>query len=424
MHINSIKLKNFRVFEDIEITLNPNLNVIIGINGAGKTAFLDAIAAALVPYMSTMLEINNSFFSQVYLKDTDICYGKELCKIDISVKTENFYLEFRTEKSTFAKSVTFKPDKLKDFYNDFLKKHTENKEESLPICVYYPTFGRKVKNQTKIKVFPFTQISALDNALFAGKESYSDFEEWFEEEESLEDKIRLEVSTEYRNPKLQAIRNSISSFLNNFETLKDRFSNLRIKKYRLLTYLFSKLTITKNGADFELDQLSSGEKSIVMLVTDIARRLTLANPGLENPLLGSGIILIDEIDLHLHPQWQRDVVPALTATFPNCQFIVTTHSPQVISKIQRDNIFVIEDNKIITDLPNTYGKDTNTLLAEIFNTPERPQDVQNLIDTCYRLLEDENYEMAKAELRKLSKILGETDSEVLRAKTILMKNEL
>ena len=105
------------------------------------------------------------------------------------------------------------------------------------------------------------------------------------------------------------------------------FKNLRIRKVR--DYIFdpfeNALIITKDGLDIDVNQLSAGEKSVILLIADLAMRLTIANPSLENPLEGEGIVLIDEIDLHLHPQWQRNILPALLATFSKCQFIVTTH---------------------------------------------------------------------------------------------------
>ena len=103
-------------------------------------------------------------------------------------------------------------------------------------------------------------------------------------------------------------------------------------------------------------------------MTDLARRLAIANPWLgENALEGEGIILIDEIDLHLHPQWQRRVLPALTQTFPNCQFIVTTHSPQVLSEVPGESVFILENGKLLDYSPHTRGRDSNSILSEIFN---------------------------------------------------------
>jgi predicted ATP-binding protein involved in virulence len=86
--------------------------------------------------------------------------------------------------------------------------------------------------------------------------------------------------------------------------------------------------------------LSDGEKCLLAMVGDLARRLAIANPDYPDALQGEAIVLIDEIELHLHPSWQRNIIPALKRTFPKCQFIITTHSPQVLSYIQPKNIYL------------------------------------------------------------------------------------
>ena len=157
-----------------------------------------------------------------------------------------------------------------------------------------------------------------------------------------------------------------------------------------------------------------------MLATDLARRLAIANPGLgENALEGEGIILIDEIDLHLHPQWQRRVLPALTKTFPNCQFIVTTHSPQVLSEVPGESVFILENGKLLDYSPHTIGRDSNSILSEIFNVKERPEWSQEKINHCLDLIDDEKWNEARETLKELSHSLGENDIAVVQAQSIL-----
>lgn len=75
------------------------------------------------------------------------------------------------------------------------------------------------------------------------------------------------------------------------------------------------------------------------LLGDLARRIAIANPYRENPMEGEGIVLIDEIELHMHPSWQRRILGVLKQLFPNVQFIITTHSPQVLGSV--DNSYKI-----------------------------------------------------------------------------------
>jgi predicted ATP-binding protein involved in virulence len=129
--------------------------------------------------------------------------------------------------------------------------------------------------------------------------------------------------------------------------------------------------------------------------------------------------LIDEVDLHLHPQWQREVIPALGKTFPNCQFITTTHSPQVLSNVEKENILILEDYKIVENTPFTYGRDSNSILYDLMNVEERPKKVKKELDKLYRLIDAEKVEAARMELKKLANVLGEDDKEIVRANMYL-----
>jgi predicted ATP-binding protein involved in virulence len=116
--------------------------------------------------------------------------------------------------------------------------------------------------------------------------------------------------------------------------------------------------------------IATFEKGFITLIGDIARRLAIANPESKNPLLGEGIILIDEIELHLHPSWQIEIISQLRSTFPNCQFIVTTHSPLVISSIKDfddEKLFPLQNGNIINHTEAPYGKQVQDLLRSIFD---------------------------------------------------------
>jgi predicted ATP-binding protein involved in virulence len=124
-----------------------------------------------------------------------------------------------------------------------------------------------------------------------------------------------------------------------------------------------------------LDQLSGGYKLILSLVIDLARRMAMINPGLEDPLQSEGIVMIDEIDLHLHPKWQQRIVHQLRRTFPNIQFILTTHSPQVLTTLKPENIRKISwhgDDIHFDEIPSTYGAESGRVLSEVMEVEERP----------------------------------------------------
>ena len=107
-----------------------------------------------------------------------------------------------------------------------------------------------------------------------------------------------------------------------------------------------RMKVEKNGINLDVSQLSDGEKCTMTLFGDLARRLCIANPRLDDPLKGDGVVLIDEIELHMHPSWQRMVLPKLQETFPNIQFIITTHSPIVLSEVDdRFNVYYLQSDE-------------------------------------------------------------------------------
>ena len=165
-----------------------------------------------------------------------------------------------------------------------------------------------------------------------------------------------------------------------------------------------------------------------MIVVDIARRLAILNPSITNPYelleTGTGIILIDEIDLHLHPQWQRIVIPSFRKTFPNCQFIVTTHSPQVISQIKPQGIYRLKNTEsgIIAERPeSSYGRDSNQILEDLMDVPERPLEIKQDLLKLFRLIDAGDLEGAKELRGELAEKIGEDEAQFVKADILIRR---
>ncbi len=130
-----------------------------------------------------------------------------------------------------------------------------------------------------------------------------------------------------------------------------------------------------------------------------------------------GIILIDEIEQHLHPAWQRTIIPNLRRTFPNIQFILTTHSPQVLSTLKKENVFILEDFKLVKDTPQTFGRDSNSILYEIFGVEKRPAEAKEVFAKLYRIMDDPEKVNETADMLKdVEEKYGYYDEEVVRAR--------
>jgi predicted ATP-binding protein involved in virulence len=179
------------------------------------------------------------------------------------------------------------------------------------------------------------------------------------------------------------------------------------------------MVVSKNDQQLYVDQLSDGEKSILVMSADIARRLSIAHAKLSEPLSGEAVVAIDEIDLHLHPAWQRAVVGRLRSTFPNCQFIVTTHSPQVLSEVPTDSVVMLREFKVQQLSAPVSGRDTNSILTEVLGVSERPETESEELRQISRLIDQEKYADAQQHLELLAKKLTENDGEIVRLRTML-----
>ena len=427
MRIEKLQIQNFRGFKDITLNFpKSNAAVFIGINGAGKSSILDCIAIMLAQFVA---RLRNLDVADIELSENDIKIDSQSTVNTITLLTEE------TERISWrmiAEELNQQNHSHYDEIENYIQRLQENlksrRDLNLPVMVYYQTHRMVLKNpytfnpkKLDLRKYYHYQYDAYQKAFSSEINNFQDFFDWFKEEEDSENEIRLRENPDYRNPKLEIIRRAITNFLNNFS--HNNFSNLRVVRSKSERFMGNSnkpsLIITKNNQNFKIEQLSDGEKMLLMLVTDLARRLAIANPNSQDALLGKGIVLIDEIDLHLHPQWQRSVIPSLIQTFPNCQFIVTTHSPQVLSEIQKENVFIIDNYQIVENTPHTYGKDSNSILYELMNVKERPETVQNQIDNCLKLINDGQIETAKLALNELSNLLGENDSEVVRANALI-----
>jgi predicted ATP-binding protein involved in virulence len=188
------------------------------------------------------------------------------------------------------------------------------------------------------------------------------------------------------------------------------YCSLRVRRSRARRH--PRLTLAKDGEEFDFQQLSEGERALAVLTGDIARRTAAPDQPHQ------GIVLIDEIDLHLHPKWQANVLPALLRTFPSIQFVVTTHSPIVLSHVDSACVRLLEDFALV-DVPPTRGRDPNSVLSEVFEVPLRPAETQTQLDHIAELIDAERLAEAKAEIHRLSDQLGHGDVEVTRLRGIV-----
>lgn len=189
------------------------------------------------------------------------------------------------------------------------------------------------------------------------------------------------------------------------------YRDLRVRRNPL------RMTLKKGDEELLINQLSDGEKALLSLVGDLARRMAIANPGLKNPLEGEGVVMIDEVDLHLHPSWQRKVVQRLPETFPNIQFFLTTHSPVVASAVRPEHLWVLRDGEI--KHAEAYGQDVGLVLSEVFDTPPRLDVVRHDLDELFEAIHRRDLPDAQRRLEVLEGTIGPSDPELVQARVMM-----
>lgn len=173
--------------------------------------------------------------------------------------------------------------------------------------------------------------------------------------------------------------------------------------------------------------MSDGQRVFLGLIGDIARRLILLNDNSDSPLLGQGIVLIDEIELHLHPRWQQKIIQILRKCFPRLQFIVSTHSPQILGEVEGNQLRILEfqdpENIKVVVPSQSYGLTSNEILEELMGGKERNQNVKLKIDEIFLLIDQENLRDAKIKLDELKIELNGDIPELVEADSLIFMME-
>ena len=164
-----------------------------------------------------------------------------------------------------------------------------------------------------------------------------------------------------------------------------------------------RLLVTKDGLLLDARQLSDGERGLLALVLDLAKRLSQANPGLSDPVkLGEAVVLIDELDLHLHPKWQRTIVERLTKVFPRCQFIATTHSPQIVAAVEPEQVLLLTAAGVVRP-DRTLGMDSNWILRHLMEADDRPAGAAKAIRSVEALIKRGTFTKARTAIAEAKK---------------------
>ncbi len=480
-----IQVANYKAFSDrVSVKFEDNKKPIlfVGVNASGKTTIAEAIAKSLSKINSAIYNKNNDSGDiieeksinkkndpyQPALIELNLGYGKNKLSEIILAKSPNG--SPKTIPSTLIQAK-----KLGTLYSYMLAK--ENLD--LPLYLFYGVDRSSLKTKEKFdKVELISKVERL-NAIPQKLTSTLNFDEfllWFKylddtnnqdiinalkafetEFNSIEEKVnkldtydnnivaglsvandlltkmntitslysQLEsiqnVDTDGANAKkdkqLKKIKETIINFIPN---IKD------IKIDRNLSYPF--LVEKKDGSQFPLSELSQGEKSVISLVGDLAKRMLILNPHKENPLDTPAIVIIDELELHLHPQWQEEIISKLEDTFKNTKFILTTHTPTIVSSVINENLYLIHNNKIVAGKYldfGTYGAEYSRIYKLLYNTNTRSNnEITEKLKEYLDLVNNDQYASKEAiSLRKQLESNFKNSEPVLEEATLIIENK-
>jgi predicted ATP-binding protein involved in virulence len=219
---------------------------------------------------------------------------------------------------------------------------------------------------------------------------FRSFVYWFEERESEELRQQRTVR-DYQDPQLRAVRRAIKQ-ATGFSGLSYR----AVPPRGMLVY--------KGNRELRVEQLSTGERVFLAMAGDLARRLSMISADKEKSSRARAIVLIDEVELHLHPRWQRDILPWLLRAFPECQFVVSTHSPQVLGEVEASQVRVLEyrpRGNRLAEVRATRGRDSNFLLLDVLGASERSPRTKDDFEQFEKALREGDLNAARARLAEL-----------------------
>jgi predicted ATP-binding protein involved in virulence len=431
LRIDSIEVRNYRRFAHLAVDFHPELTVVVAKNGCGKTAVLDAIAVALGPFIGAF---DNA--TGVHFRASDVRRVRNPKAVPVEME-QQYPLTMTAEGVINGRPDTWRRElagaKSRTTYGESrgltdygkslqgMVRDTAAGEGSgppvLPLVSYYGTgrlwgdrrltTGKTTENATSRMA---GYLDCLDSA-----SHYKVFADWFE---------RL-CRMEYEERNVPERLTEVLGLLSAIRTAVD--AALSISGWHGITFKSSQLGIVaEHDTDGQLpvEWLSDGIRNMIALVADIAHRAVRLNAhlGSEAARLTPGIVMIDEVDMHLHPEWQQTVVQSLRSAFPRVQLIVTTHSPQVLTTVRKEHVRLLGEDGVVRTLSDdlgTFGSESSRLLQEVFGVHSRPPGVEAVakLHEYMRLIESNEHETTRAKhlRRDLEDSMGSGDPDLLLA---------
>lgn len=423
MRIDGLIVKNFKKFGELTLDPHPEFTLLVGVNGSGKTTILDALAVSLGIWFEH-LPAKYSFRS-LQPKDARLTPVKVSDRVQFQEQTPvivealgqigdspglDWKIPLNSGRQSDARPVV-------NAIRQLIAGDPPGTPSACPVLAFYGVTRAALPESQPSSLNPPLNPARRWDAYahcFNERIDYDDLRRWFYRETAAAGQ-----NGGRKRPGYEVVRRAVFNCVPGADNL-------------WFDVDLADLVCSIDGQPQPLGNLSDGQRMLLAMVADIAVKAVTLNAHLLPPdELGPedeplprmlrqtpGVVLIDELDVHLHPSWQRRVAADLKRTFPGIQFIATTHSPQVIGEVPKEQIRIIDDNFVYSP-EHSYGVDSSRILEEIMDTKPRTAEVDNLLTKLARQISDEDFKGARATLQEAATKLGEKDPEITRARTLL-----
>ncbi len=428
--MKKIELDNFRCYDHLEIEFKKGINLLIGDNGGGKTSLLQACKYVLSSFFSGFSDENTKWISpgnedfRVIVDKRGYQHSDLPVKILFSLDRDEFPLsegeaffsiEKRSRKNSRALAAGLKA------YRDYAKSLQNvspirlEAPEALPLFSYFSTEDihtsrKNSDSRNRFKAYNLKRSFGYYDCLSGG----GFFADWIKRLLVLEEAQKGQVE-------MDIVRDSVLRVLGQGGC--NIICGMEVRPQ--VGGVFFHFT---DGREVEVALLSDGYKRLVYLVTDIAFRAAILNGsiyGREAPLKTRGTVLIDEVDLHLHPKLQATVVRGLRSAFPKLQFIITTHAPMVMSGVKTEEDSIVyqlaysNESGYSFRVATTYGMDLSSISEVVLGQTPRDQVTEDLLERLFRYIDDGEEQKARVLLRDMQQIYGDSLPEMAKAEAML-----
>ena len=412
MYFEHIHVENFRGIESMELDFKPGVNILIGDNGTGKTTVLEALTVALGGYLKGIQNLtargllqDDFRWSMVNLAGASrqVKYYAPKIEFELNINGNSLHgMRSRSDRDGSTKTITRCTEIQKaamEMAND--------ESSNLPLLSYMSIsrvtltkrsdFGKTAKNQLNDRRSGY--IGCLESTI-----DKASILEWFK-------KISYESILHNKNmPEWKLFQKTVAVIMKEVNELDELPQVYYSSSIEDIAYV-------ENGKIQPISILSSGYQSLLWMAMDFAFRLALLNPELQSPEEAVGIIIIDEIDMHLHPKWQWNALKSFSKTFPKIQFIIATHAPIIIASGKGANLIQLTESGEPRYLEDAYAYSVNSVLESRQNSTGVLKELRDEISKFDQLLNEGRITEAKDELHLMERLFGYHNTEVVEART-------